>query len=106
MELLFSHLGRLRIIGFLEGVSFLLLMGVGMPLKYIGGYPHATQDIGMAHGVLFILYVIAVFPVRRELKWSTLTTFWVLLASLLPFGTFVADYKVFRKYKLQTDKIK
>ena len=106
MELINSHLGRLRIIGFLEGVSFILLLGIAMPLKYFGGYEHATQDLGMAHGVLFIMYVISVFPVKMELKWSLFTTAMVLLASLLPFGTFVAEYKIFRKYKLQPKNIK
>lgn len=105
MELLYSHLGRLRIIGFLEGISFILLVGVAMPLKYLGGYQHATWDIGMVHGVLFILYNILVIPVKLELKWSYLTTFWVMLASLLPFGTFVAEYKLFRKYKIQTKTV-
>ena len=106
MNLLYSHLGRLRIIGFLEGVSFILLIGIGMPLKYFGGYPHATQDLGMIHGVLFILYVISVFPVKMELKWSTTTTLLVLLASLLPFGTFVAEYKIFRKYTVKPSRVK
>ena len=106
MELLNSHLGRLRIIGFLEGISFILLVGVAMPLKYIGGYQHATWDIGMIHGVLFITYIIAVIPVKFDLNWNLKTTFLVLLASLLPFGTFVAEYKIFRKYKVQTGIIK
>ena len=96
MELLSTRIGRFRIIGTLEGISFLLLLGVGMPLKYYGGYQHATQELGMAHGILFIAYVISVFPVKKELKWSNSTTFLVLLASVIPFGTFIADYKLFR----------
>lgn len=106
MELLYSHLGRLRIIGFLEGISFILLVGVAMPLKYIGGYQNATWDIGMIHGVLFISYIIAVIPVKYELNWNLKTTFLVLLASLLPLGTFVAEYKIFRNYKMQPKRIK
>lgn len=106
MELLYSHLGRLRIIGFLEGISFILLVGVAMPLKYIGGYQHATWDIGMVHGVLFISYIIAVIPVKFELNWNLKTTFLVLLASLLPLGTFVAEYKIFRACKLQPKRVK
>lgn len=90
-------MGRLRIIGFLEGVSFILLMGIGMPLKYFGGYEHATQDLGMMHGVLFITYVIAVIPVKFHLKWNIKTTLLVLVASLLPLGTFVAEAKIFSK---------
>ncbi len=73
-----------------------------MTLKYVYGFEHATQDLGMAHGVLFIAYIMLVIPVRQELKWSWATTFWVLLASLLPFGTFVAEVKIFRKYALLT----
>lgn len=106
MDLLYSHLGRLRIIGFLEGISFILLVGIAMPLKYIGGFQHATWDIGMVHGVLFISYVIAVIPVKFALNWNFKTTFLVLLASLLPFGTFVAEYRLFRKYALQPDQVK
>jgi integral membrane protein len=88
----------LRIVAFLEGLSFLLLMFVAMPLKYVWGYTHATMDIGMAHGVLFILYIFMVIPVQSELKWSTSTTLGALVASVLPFGTFIADAKIFRKY--------
>lgn len=98
MEMFKSSLGRLRIVAFLEGLSFLILMFVAMPLKYIGGYEHATQDVGMAHGVLFIAYVFMVIPVQHEYKWSKSTVFYVLLASILPFGTFVADKRIFRKY--------
>lgn len=106
MQLLYSHLGRLRIIGFLEGLSFILLVGVAVPLKYIGGYQHATWEIGLIHGVLFISYVIAAIPVKFDLNWNLKTTFLVLLASLLPFGTFVAEYKIFRNYKMQPKKVK
>lgn len=105
MELLYSHLGRLRIIGFLEGISFILLVFVAMPLKYIGGYTHATWDIGMIHGVLFISYIVAVIPAKIQLNWNLITIFLVLLASLLPFGTFVAEYKIFRNYKLKSEKV-
>lgn len=105
MQLIQSHLGRLRIIGFLEGISFILLVGVAMPLKYIGGYTHATWDIGMIHGVLFISYIVAVIPVKFDLNWNLKTTFLVLLASLLPLGTFVAEYKIFRKYNVQAEKV-
>ena len=104
MELMKSHLGRLRIVAFLEGISFLLLMFVAVPMKYMGGYTHATQEIGMAHGVLFVLYVLMVIPVQYELKWKPMTTALVLLASILPFGTFVAESKIFKKYAgLRTD---
>ena len=97
MNLLNSNIGRLRIIGFLEGISFLLLMGVAMPLKYIWKIPEATIAIGYAHGFLFIAYCILVIPAKLDLKWNYKITFLVLIASLLPFGTFVADRLVFKK---------
>jgi len=95
MSLLSSNIGRLRVIGFLEGVSYLLLMGVAMPLKYIWDMPGANIGIGYAHGFLFILYCILVLPAKFEKKWNLKITFFVLLASLLPFGTFIADKKYF-----------
>ena len=106
MQLLNTHLGRLRIIGFLEGISFLLLMGIGVPLKYIGGYEHATQELGMAHGVLFIGYIIFLIPVFFQKKWSIKIGFLAFIASLLPFGTFVADHKIFKPAMMQAVKLK
>ena len=97
MNLLTSNIGRLRLIGFLEGTSFLLLMGIAMPLKYIWEIPAATIGIGYAHGVLFVAYCILVIPAKIDLKWNLKITFLVLVASLLPFGTFVADFKLFKK---------
>ncbi len=99
MNLLSSNIGRLRIIGFLEGISFLLLMGIAMPLKYIWEIPEATIAIGYAHGFLFILYCILVIPAKIDFNWGMKITLLVLLASLLPFGTFVADSKVFKRAK-------
>lgn len=99
MNLLQSNLGRLQIVAFLEGLSFILLIGIAMPLKYYFGYEHATQGIGMIHGLLFISYVVMVFPVRSDLNWSWSRTFIVFLAAVVPLGTFVAEYKIFRKVK-------
>ena len=97
MKLLQSNLGRLQIVAFLEGVSFILLMGVAMPMKYYLGYEHATQGIGMIHGLLFIAYTIMIFPVKQDLNWGWFRTGLVFLASIVPLGTFVAEYKIFRK---------
>lgn len=100
MNLLQSNLGRLQIVAFLEGLSFLLLLGVAMPLKYYYGYEHATQSIGMAHGLLFIAYVVMIIPAKQDLSWSWSRTFIVFLASVVPLGTFVAEYKIFRKVRV------
>jgi integral membrane protein len=92
-----TNLNRLRILAWLEGISFLLLLGVTMPLKYYYEMPTPNLVIGMLHGLLFIAYCTCVLIVRAEEKWTGSITFWALLASLLPFGTFVADARLFRK---------
>jgi len=78
-----------RWIGFAEGVSFLILLGIAMPLKYWLGYPLATRIVGMAHGILFILYVGLATLISIEKKWPTRVLMWAYAASVLPFGTFV-----------------
>ena len=90
-----TNLSRLRFFGYLEGISFLILLGVCMPLKYIYHLPKPTMFGGMAHGVLFLGYCAFVYIVKGEQKWSAIKTFWALLAAFLPFGTFVADVKLF-----------
>lgn len=91
-----TTLGQLRLIGFLEGISYLVLLGIAMPLKYLYDLPQAVRHVGMAHGVLFIAYVGWVLWVANERSWTGKKTFLSLLASLIPFGTFYADAKWFR----------
>lgn len=94
-----TNLGRLRIIGFLEGVSFILLLGIGMPLKYLADMGMPNKVMGQAHGFLFIAYVVMVFLVREEKKWNLKTTGLALLASLVPLGPFFADAYLFKEKK-------
>ena len=98
MSLLKSEIGRLRIIAFIEGTSFLLILFVTMPLKYGLKMPEPNKIIGMLHGVLFMLYILAVIQARSTYNWDGKTTFWSLLASIIPFGTFWVDRKYFVKY--------
>lgn len=95
-ELFKSQIGRLRIIAFLEGMSFLVILFITMPMKYMLGMGNANKGIGMLHGVLFILYVFAVIQAKIEYEWPFKKTFLALLASIIPFGTFWADEKLFR----------
>jgi integral membrane protein len=94
--LLQTTLGRLRIIAFLEGISFLLLLGIAMPLKYLASYPGPVKIVGMAHGVLFIAYVVWLVLAHVEYRWGFGKTVLAFIASLIPFGTFYADKKWFR----------
>lgn len=95
-NLLKTALGRLRIVAFLEGCSFLLL-GVTMILKYKFAMPQPNYVVGLAHGILFVLYVGLVLQVSFLQKWNLVKMFWAFLASLVPFGTFYADKVLFRE---------
>ncbi len=88
-----TPLARLRLIGFFEGLSFVLLVFVAMPLKYYADQPFAVRYVGMAHGVLFLAYLLAVIPVALAYRWRWTTSALAVLASLLPFGPFVFDAK-------------
>lgn len=81
----------------LEGISFLLLLLVAMPLKYIWRLPWLTQQVGMAHGVLFVGYIIAVFVIQKELGWSYRLTLLAIILSFVPFGTFYVTGKMMER---------
>ena len=91
-----TSLGRLRLVAFLEGVSFLVLLLIAMPLKYMAGMPEMVKITGMAHGILFILYILAVFQIREEMGWNWKNILVALAASVIPLGTFYADSKLFK----------
>jgi integral membrane protein len=86
----------LRIFAFFEGISFLLLLGIAMPMKYLYNDPSLVKSVGMAHGILFVLYVIFLLLVHFQYKWKLLITIKAFIASFVPFGTFYADKKWFR----------
>ena len=77
-----------KIVSLLEGVSYILLLFVGVPLKYVGDNDVLVKLLGMPHGILFVAYVILALSIRSLLDWNLKTTFIVLIASVLPFGTF------------------
>jgi integral membrane protein len=97
MASLNTSLGRLRVVGFWEGISFLLLLGIAMPLKYLAGWPDAVRVVGMAHGVLFLLYIGAALQTALEHDWTWKRTALVLVASLLPAGPFVVEARILRE---------
>jgi integral membrane protein len=92
-----NAINRFRLIAMLEGISFLVLLCIAMPLKYYAGMPMAVRIVGMAHGVLFVAYgvLVAVFVFRR--MWSVGKGAEAMMYSLLPFGTFVLDAKLKRE---------
>ena len=85
-------------IGYAEGVSFLLLLGIAMPLKYIWHMPEAVRYTGMAHGFLFMAYVYWVAMCGRQMKWPAKTIAAGIIASVLPFGPFIFDKRIQVRY--------
>lgn len=81
-----TAIGRLRIISIIEAISYLVLLGVAMPLKYIWQEPQAVRVVGMAHGVLFCLFCVALLNAMLTQKWSLKPPFLIFLASLIPFA--------------------
>jgi len=99
-ELLKTRIGQLRIVAFFEGVSLLMLFFITMPLKYLFDKPALTAPVGYAHGFLFIAYVILTYLVSKKYNWNHFNTTWkVIIASFIPFGTFYIDKKILSKIK-------
>ena len=86
---------RFRIISIIEGLSYLILVFIAMPLKYMFNYPMAVKIVGMSHGVLFILFFIALVMAMNRYKWKFLG-FQLFVYSLLPFG-FILIEKIIMK---------
>jgi len=84
----------LRILGNIEGISYLLLLGVAMPMKYYFEIPMAVKIVGMAHGVLFVAYCLLLAACMKKFIWTLKFGAYLFIATLIPFGTFVTDRKL------------
>lgn len=91
---------QLRLIGNIEGVSFLILLFIAMPLKYYFNYPIAVKINGWIHGVLFVGYIIAVLRTAILIKWDVFRVGIALAASLIPFATFILDKRLKRNPRI------
>ncbi|MCK6501904.1 DUF3817 domain-containing protein [Myxococcota bacterium] len=81
-----AAVARFRLVSLAEGLSYVLLMFVAMPLKYAAGIPEAVRVAGSLHGALFILFVVALALAARQARWSPLRTAWYLVLSMIPLG--------------------
>ena len=81
-------------VAWFEGISLLLLLFFAMPMKYWAGNEIYVKTIGMAHGVLFILYIILAILLKINLKWDLKKFLLICIASIIPFGTFYVEKKV------------
>lgn len=105
MKLVNTHIGRLRIIAILEGISLLVLVFISVPLKHIYGIPEVSSVLGPVHGILFLLFVFNTITAGVEYKWKFKETTWrVLLACIIPFGSFYIDYKILKPIYEQESK--
>ncbi len=82
-----------RLIAFLEGISYILLLFIAVPIKYLADDPTYVKLLGMPHGVLFMAYIILCIYGKKKYKWNNLEFFIIGIASLIPFGTFYVDKK-------------
>lgn len=85
-----------RLVAFLEGISYILLVFVAVPIKYFNNDPQYVKLLGMPHGILFILYIVLAFWLKPDFNWNKKDFAIVLIASLIPFGTFYVDRKYLR----------
>jgi len=92
--MLSTTVGRLRAAGMVEAVSFLVLLGVAMPLKYFAGMPLAVKIAGWVHGLLFMAFGVCLLVAHGERQWPVRWTATIFVAALLPFGPFVIDRRL------------
>lgn len=96
--LLKTPIGRLRLIGYIEGLSLLVLLFIAVPLKYAASDPSLSKIMGPLHGALFLLFIFNTLSVGVEQQWKfRQTTYKVMLACIIPFGTFYIDRKILSK---------
>ncbi|MGL4599178.1 MAG: DUF3817 domain-containing protein [Bacteroidia bacterium] len=92
-----SALGWLRLLGFIEGITLLILVFVAVPMKYIWENGIVSKTVGPVHGAVFIVYVVLIFRVGVDHNWKLFgVTGKMILACFIPFGTFYLDAKVLR----------
>ncbi len=94
-----TAIARLRCLGMIEGTSFLVLLLIAMPLKYIADRPEAVKVVGWLHGVLFVAFCWALLAAARQHAWPLKRIALIFIAALIPFGPFVID----RSLKLEDE---
>jgi len=91
----------LRHIAIIEGVSFILLMGIAMPMKYLWNQPLAVTIVGWIHGLLFALFCWSLLQVMLHHNWSFKRAAMAFIASIVPFGPFILD-KTMRQWERES----
>jgi integral membrane protein len=89
-----NSLTRLRLFSAMDGLSFLILIGIAMPLKYIAGDPTFVRYVGMTHGVLFILFIASLLDTSMRYQWNVKFSLFCFFCSLIPFAPFWLEGKL------------
>ncbi|WP_375723442.1 DUF3817 domain-containing protein [Arcobacter sp. KX21116] len=89
-----TALHRFRIISYIEGLSYLTLLFIAMPIKYIAENPYPVKIIGMTHGILFILFMIFLFESLKKYSWENRFSTKLFIYSIIPFGSFIIEKKI------------
>ena len=89
-----NNIKRFRLINTAEGYSYLILLFIAMPLKYLLGLALAVKIVGMLHGILFVSLLVLMIPAYVEAKWKFRCNILFFIASLIPFGTFYTSKKI------------
>lgn len=92
-----SELKKFRLINKIEGISFLFLLFIAMPMKYSFGYPMATKVVGMLHGILVFAFIYQIIEAKKEAGFTLKETALYSLLSLVPFGSFYTDKLLTKK---------
>lgn len=102
MSLKFSNspLGRFRMAAIAEGISYIVLLFIAMPIKYMAGEPRAVLYTGWVHGVLFMIYILTLTIAATRLEWKFMKSMVAFVASLIPFGTFILDRSLRREERM------
>lgn len=87
-------LGRFRLVSAIEGLSYLILVFIAMPIKYLGDNPIYVKIFGMAHGVLFILFMVVFFQAKIKDNWNNKLALEIFVLSLIPFGAILIEKKI------------
>lgn len=92
-----SELQKFRLINKIEGISFIILLFIAMPMKYSFGYPMATKVVGMLHGLLVFAFIYQIIEAKKEAGFTLKETALYTILSLIPFGSFYTDKLLAKK---------
>lgn len=98
-----TPVGRFRFIAFVEGISYLFLLLVAMPIKYMYHEPAVVTYAGWVHGALFMLYITTLISANASERWGFKKSFLNFLAAFVPFATFVMERRLHREEKLKLE---